>query len=966
MANRIKLIDIELTQSLAPQENLGDYDAAWATVKWHGRPLGRIWLPLTAGRVAASTIYQALFPEYTYAILRELVANRLLASTYGQLTASQPMLTPPMLNPPTIASWEMADLLKAPVAVPARLPSVTIACCISDRSNLTTILQRLSEQISEQISPPTLPPTSEQSSDYEILIVETLPSDRWVADTIAQQYPQFRYIAVQEAGLNQARNAAITAATGAIIAFCDDRVWPQSNWAQAIARGFAANPQVQVITGFVRPAAIEYALQKQFNDSGHIVDRGTNPIWHRRSHQPDWINLGTMQVGSGLNMACRRTVFDQVGRFDPALDVAGVTAGGGDWDFFCRVILAGETILYHPAAIVEYAMPADDKAVQQRFRQEMTGLYSFIQAGSIRYPELRSSFQQLARWQLGQLIVSWNRPHCLRHWITQSLKGALFSMGNYRRGLEKVAAMPPNPQAVLPVIELKPMLVQPIDVSAPLPNQIDGQGYKAIRLYLNYGDRPIGQVDIANHGGKVSAQQIAWAIADQLPIELLAVATERDRDDQWALIDNTLSDHWRVTEETVAAPTRKTYPPLSLSLPVSVIITTCDRPDDLRRCLQHLTQQSTPRRFEIIVADNRPASGLTPKVVAEFAAVRYVAEPRPGGSYGRNAAFVVSTGDIVVTVDDDVTVPPDWLEKLLAPMNRPEVMVVTGNVLPLELETPAQWMFENLKGGLGEGFKPFEADRSWLDSFDRSPPTWDLGVSANAAFRSTIFHHPQIGMMDEVLGPGTPTVGGEENHLVYKVLRAGYTVVYEPSAYVWHRHRRDLPGFYRQIHGHMKGGTAYHMVLWLQEKDQRGKQQLLVEMPKYLRGYVIDRLLGKHKTPWRLIWSEVSGYVAGFWGYWQSVQRLKVLGRSQPYVPVAQRSGAGQSALSQSALSQSTVSQSTAGQSTTGQSTAGQSTAGQSTTGQSLPTATVISSPETVLVDPSIEASIESPITLTP
>jgi O-antigen biosynthesis protein len=244
----------------------------------------------------------------------------------------------------------------------------------------------------------------------------------------------------------------------------------------------------------------------------------------------------------------------------------------------------------------------------------------------------------------------------------------------------------------------------------------------------------------------------------------------------------------------------------------------------------------------------------------------------------------------VVTVDDDVTVPPDWLEKLIAPMIRPEVMVVTGNVLPLELETPAQWMFETLKGGLGAGFNPFEADRAWWDSFQHSaPPVWKLGVSANAAFRATIFSHPAIGMMDEILGPGTPTVGGEENHLIYKVLRAGYTVVYEPSAQVWHRHRRDLKALYKQVYGHMKGGTAYHLLLWLQEKDPRGWKQLFIVMPRYLRDYVIDRMLGKHQMPWRIMRSEISGYLAGFWGYWQSAQRLKRLGRSDRYIPVEER-----------------------------------------------------------------------------
>ncbi|NJM58548.1 MAG: glycosyltransferase family 2 protein [Synechococcales cyanobacterium RU_4_20] len=102
--------------------------------------------------------------------------------------------------------------------------------------------------------------------------------------------------------------------------------------------------------------------------------------------------------------------------------------------------------------------------------------------------------------------------------------------------------------------------------------------------------------------------------------------------------------------------------PLPSSVQVSVILTTCDRPTDLRNCLRHLLAQVTPREVEIIVADNRPASGITPPIVAEFPGVKLVSEPRVGGSYGRNTAFCASTGEIVATVDDDVTVPPDWLE----------------------------------------------------------------------------------------------------------------------------------------------------------------------------------------------------------------------------------------------------------------------------------------------------------------
>ena len=155
------------------------------------------------------------------------------------------------------------------------------------------------------------------------------------------------------------------------------------------------------------------------------------------------------------------------------------------------------------------------------------------------------------------------------------------------------------------------------------------------------------------------------------------------------------------------------------------------------------------------------------------------------------AGFVASHGDIVVTTDDDVTMPPDWLEKLLSPFIQDEVMAVTGNILPSELDTAAQRLFEAY-GGLGRGFEPVAVDGAWFRQFRSAVPTWTLGATANAAFRAEIFAHPQIGMLDEALGAGTPTGCSEDTYLFYKILKADYTLVYEPSAFVFHRHRRDL------------------------------------------------------------------------------------------------------------------------------------------------------------------------------
>ena len=272
-------------------------------------------------------------------------------------------------------------------------------------------------------------------------------------------------------------------------------------------------------------------------------------------------------------------------------------------------------------------------------------------------------------------------------------------------------------------------------------------------------------------------------------------------------------------------------PGLPADISVSVVIATYDRPDSLHKCLRSLLAQQTSRSIEVIVVDNHPASHLTPPVLAEFPEVIFVNEPRQGLSYARNAGIVASKGEIIITTDDDVSMPSCWLEKLVTPFVRDDVMVVTDNVLPIELETPAQKLFE-LYGGLQRGFRRQEADGNWFESFKRcAVPTWELGSTANAAFRASLFSDSQIGLFDEALGAGTATGCSEDTYLFYKALKGGYTILYEPEAYVWHQHRRDISDLRRQIYSYSKGHVAYHLTTLMRDRDRRSLLRLMVDLP---------------------------------------------------------------------------------------------------------------------------------------
>jgi GT2 family glycosyltransferase len=197
----------------------------------------------------------------------------------------------------------------------------------------------------------------------------------------------------------------------------------------------------------------------------------------------------------------------------------------------------------------------------------------------------------------------------------------------------------------------------------------------------------------------------------------------------------------------------------------------------------------------------------------------------------------------------------------------------------LELETDSQVQFETY-GGLGRGFERQRYDRDWFDCYGRrAVPTWEIGATANAAVRASALRDPEIGYLDEALGAGTPTGCGEDTYLFYRVLKAGYAICYEPSAYVWHRHRRDAKALWRQIYAYSKGHAAYHIVTLQHEGDFRALTRLLAEVPIYLFRCLVSWARGYRKYPLSLILAQIWGHVVGPFALWKSRRRVARLNR---------------------------------------------------------------------------------------
>jgi glycosyltransferase involved in cell wall biosynthesis len=244
---------------------------------------------------------------------------------------------------------------------------------------------------------------------------------------------------------------------------------------------------------------------------------------------------------------------------------------------------------------------------------------------------------------------------------------------------------------------------------------------------------------------------------------------------------------------------------------VTVAVCTRNRAAQLPACLEALEALDYPRHLlDVVIVDNAPIDDSTRAAVERFPSFRYVLEPRPGLDRARNRAIVESRGEIIAYTDDDVSVDPAWLHAIAnAFLEEPDAMCITGLVVPDEVDTEAQVLFERY-GGFGRGFdrNVFRVDLESGQSTARLyGGTGRFGTGANMAFRRCFFD--AAGPFDPGLDVGTPANGGGDLDMFFRVLKSGASLVYEPAAIVRHRHRRDLPALRTQITNNGIGFYSY-------------------------------------------------------------------------------------------------------------------------------------------------------------
>lgn len=297
---------------------------------------------------------------------------------------------------------------------------------------------------------------------------------------------------------------------------------------------------------------------------------------------------------------------------------------------------------------------------------------------------------------------------------------------------------------------------------------------------------------------------------------------------------------------------------------ISVVIPTCDRPDDLRKCLKSLSETDYENKT-IIVVDNGSAADLTYDVAMEFGA-RYVREKKQGLDFARNAGILAAQSVIIAFADDDVVVDRMWLRSMAdAFMEDSAIACVTGLTMPLELETEAQEMFEGYcDGGLRRGYEKRVFSRLNLPS----SAAGKVGAGANMALRLSVLN--EIGLFDEALDCGTPAKAGGDTDMFYRVLRHGYKICYEPRALSWHRHRRSIGELQRQLAGYSLAVYAFLTKCLIEYHDLQAIRAGAAWFKSHHVRNLILSFMGKHPMPRNIVVSEFVNVFRGPFAYLKS------------------------------------------------------------------------------------------------
>jgi len=216
----------------------------------------------------------------------------------------------------------------------------------------------------------------------------------------------------------------------------------------------------------------------------------------------------------------------------------------------------------------------------------------------------------------------------------------------------------------------------------------------------------------------------------------------------------------------------------------SVIVPCYNEEERIRDCLLALIKQECYIPYEIIVVDDGSNDGTCDQVKAFIREavplkginVKLIVAEHGGPARARNIGIKNAVGELILFVDADCVANPFWLRTLTRRMKDEVAAGVGGTYRTRNPESKVACFI-----GLDIEYR----------HMNMGTYTDFLG-SYNACFEKSVLM--EVGGFDESF----TEANAEDNDLCYRILERGYTLIYEPAAWVIHHHPSTIRQFIKQ------------------------------------------------------------------------------------------------------------------------------------------------------------------------
>jgi len=198
----------------------------------------------------------------------------------------------------------------------------------------------------------------------------------------------------------------------------------------------------------------------------------------------------------------------------------------------------------------------------------------------------------------------------------------------------------------------------------------------------------------------------------------------------------------------------------------SIIVPAYNAEKTLSACLESLADQSVSEaNYEIIVVDDGSTDD-TSKITNRFN-VKYIFQTNQGPAAARNKGADAAAGQIILFTDADCVPDHNWIREMVSPFSDREVVGVKGAYKTRQTELAARF-----------------AQAEFDDRYDllQKSRSIDMIDTYSAAFKKDIFLN--IGGFDQSF----TVANNEDTDLSYRLAAAGYKLVFNPAAFVYHTH----------------------------------------------------------------------------------------------------------------------------------------------------------------------------------